>query len=70
MIDDFHVHNIIAIAPFDQTTNQIIADEIITDELFQQSYLCKILKTVDTTLNDVMQKILEKYSLSHFHDFK
>lgn len=69
-IDDQSVNNIIALAPFNIGTNEIALDDIITDVLFDQSYLCQILKIIDKTLNDVMKEILSRYSLTCFYDFE
>lgn len=70
LIDDHDVNNIIALAPYDVTTNEIALDDIITDVLFDQSYLCQIIKIIDKTLNDVMKEILLRYSLTRFYDFE
>jgi hypothetical protein len=69
-IDVQSVNNIIALAPFDVRTNEIALDHIITDVLFDQSYLCQILKIIDKTLNDVIKEILSRYSLTRFYDFE
>lgn len=69
LIDKYEIQNIIGIAPFD-LNNEIRTDHIITDGLFEQSYLCQIIKVIDKTLNDLMKEIMTKYNLANFEDYE
>jgi hypothetical protein len=69
LIDKYEIQNIIGIAAFDEN-NEILTDLIITDGLFEQSYLCQIIKVIDKTLNDLMKEIMAKYNLANFEDYE
>lgn len=68
IINDIDVGNIIALAPFDVGSCEIMTEHVLF--FLEKSYMFGIIKIIDKTLNDVMQKILEKFSMSQFNDFK
>lgn len=68
LIDDINVGNIIALAPFDVNSGEIITKDVLF--FLDKSFMFEIIKIIDKTLNDVMQKILMKFSMLQFNDFK
>jgi hypothetical protein len=70
LIDKYEIQNIVAIAPFDLNSNEILIDHIVTEGLFEKSYLCQIIKVIDKTLNALMKEILAKYNLTNFEDYE
>lgn len=70
LIDKYEIQNIVGVAPFDLHSNKVVKEHIITDGLFEESYLCQIIKLIDKTLNALMKEILAKYNLTNFEDYE
>ena len=68
LIEDYNVGNIIALAPFLVDSCEIQTNDV--KFFLDNSYMFEMIKIIDKTLNDVMRKILEKFSMSQFNDFK
>lgn len=70
LITEQEITDIIALAPFDRVTNTIVINDIVTEGVFDASYLHEIIKVIDKTLNAVMKEVMAKYSLTDFCDFE
>lgn len=71
-INDYDAKNIIALAPFEFATHQMkkTAPPGIDQSIFENSYLYNILKIIDKSLNDAMEKEFEIHDMKEFFDFK
>ena len=70
-ISDNDVNNIVGVIAFDFATHRISDTKaLIIDSIIPNSYYHYILKMVDKSLNEAMDKIFEKYSMSKFFDYK
>ena len=71
-INDYDAKNIIALAPFEFATHQMkkSASPGIDQSIFANSYLYNILKIIDKSLNEAMEKDFEKHDMKEFFDFK